>query len=102
MTDHSSPQRKPPFVVTDKMRRQIAGAVAEVDLQQMAFLRSMTPAERAAQFASMNDAVEKVAVFRLRQREPELDEARAWFIVRSGLFEYERQKRRWLKNPPPF
>ena len=31
--------------VTNKMRRQIAGAVAEIDLEQMAIVREMTPAQ---------------------------------------------------------
>ena len=59
-----------PFIVTEKMRRQIAGAVAEIDLAQMARVRQMTPSERVRQAASMIDAAERVGVYRLRQRKP--------------------------------
>ena len=45
--------------------------------------------------ASMIADVERVAVYRLRQREPALSEAEAYRIVRTGLLEYERRKRRW-------
>ncbi len=36
--------RRAPLVVTEKMRREIAGAVAEIDLGQMEIFRRMTPA----------------------------------------------------------
>ena len=60
-----------PLVVTDKMRCQIAAAVAEIDLQQIAYLRRLTPAERVQRAASMIDAAERVGAYRLRQRQPE-------------------------------
>ena len=34
LMENPSYQRKTPIVVTEKMRRQIAGAVAEIDLAQ--------------------------------------------------------------------
>ena len=77
-----------PLVVTEKMRRQIRGAVAEIDLAQMAILRHMTPAERVRQAADMIDAAERVGVFRLRQRQPELSPEEALRIVRGGLLNY--------------
>jgi hypothetical protein len=92
--ENLSYRRKTPLVVTEQMRREIAGAVAEIDLAQMEILRRMTPAERVHMAASMIADVERVAVFRLRQRESELSEAEAYRIVRTGLLEYERQKRR--------
>ena len=52
----------PKIVVTEKMRRQIAGAVAEIDLAQMEFIRRMTPAERVRRAADMIDAAERVGV----------------------------------------
>ena len=67
-------QRKEPFVITDRIRRQIAGAVAEIDLQQMAIIAKLTPAERVQMAASMIDACERAGVIRLREREPELRE----------------------------
>jgi DNA-binding MurR/RpiR family transcriptional regulator len=86
------------LVVTDKMRRQIAAAVAEIDLQQMAYLRQLTPAERVQRAASMIDAAERVGVYRLRQRQPELSEGEAYQIIRGGLLNYQQKQGRWRKN----
>jgi DNA-binding MurR/RpiR family transcriptional regulator len=58
------------LTVTDKMRRQIAGAVAEIDLTQIAITRRMTSAERVQQAASLIEAAERVGVYRLRQLRP--------------------------------
>ncbi len=80
--------------VTNRMRRQIAGAVAEIDLEQMAIVREMTPAERAQQAASLIDAAERVGVYRLMQREPSLSEDEAYRIIRGGLANYYRQQGR--------
>ena len=84
--------RKEPFVVTERMRRQIAGAVAEIDLEQISRTRQLTPAERVRQAASMIDAAERAGAYRLRQRQPELSENEALRIVRGGLLAYERHK----------
>ncbi len=62
---------------------QIAGAVAEIDPQQMAIVRRLTPAQRFEQMQSMIDLVEGIAAYRLRQRQPELSEAEALRIIRS-------------------
>jgi predicted transcriptional regulator len=85
-------QRKEPIVVTERMRRQIAGAIAELDPQQLAVTRRLTPGQRVWQAASMMAAGEQVAAYRLRQREPELSEQEALRIVRGGLFEYFKAK----------
>ncbi len=77
-------QNRPPFVVDDRMRKMIAGAVAEVDPAQIAMLRKMTPAERFAQMISMVRFTEEAAADRLCQREPTLAVAEALKIVRSG------------------
>ena len=74
------------------MRREIAGAVAEIDLAQAAIARKLTPAERVQQAASMIEAAEQVSVYRLRQREPHLSEDEAYRIVRQGLTQY------WVKK----
>lgn len=62
---------------------QIAGAVAEVDPQQMAIVRRLTSAQRFEQLQSMIDLVEGIAAYRLRQRQPDLNEAEALRIIRS-------------------
>jgi hypothetical protein len=69
---------------TDEAIRQapIAGAVAEVDPQQIAIFRRLTPAQRFEQAVSMIELAEQVAVYRLRQRHPELNEIEALRTVR--------------------
>ena len=93
--------RTTPLVVSEEMRREIAGAGAEIDLAQMEILRRMTPAQRVRLAASMIADTEDVAVYRLRQQEPELSEAEAYRSASTGLLEYERQKRRWETTSPP-
>jgi hypothetical protein len=80
------------LLVTDKMQRQIAGAIAEIDLAQMALVGQMTPAERVQQAASMIDAAERVGAYRLCQRRPELSEDDALRIVRGGLLNYQPKR----------
>lgn len=94
------PSSEHPVILTDKMRREIAGAVAEIDPVQMARLREFTPAERARIAADLIDAVERVGAFRLRQREPHLSEDEAFRIVRGGLLNYYRRQGRIPIWPP--
>ena len=96
--ENPSYQRKEPFVITERIRKQIAGAVAEIDLQQMAITAKLTPAERVWMAASMIDACERASVRRLREREPELSEEEALRIVRGGLLEYYRGRNPWQKQ----
>jgi hypothetical protein len=72
----------------------ISGAVAEVDPTQVLASRSLTPAQRVAQAASMIRAAESVAAHRLRHLAPELSEREALLIVRQGgIIEYRRRQR---------
>lgn len=98
-SDNPSYRRKEPFVITERIRRQIAGAVAEIDLQQMAIIAKLTPAERVRMAASMIDACERVGV--IRQRQPELSEEEALRIVRGGLLNYYREHNPWPQNESP-
>lgn len=66
------------------LSKLIAGAIAEVDVVQVAITRRLTPAQRFQQMTSMIDFVEDVAAYRLRQRSPHLSEVEALRIVRSG------------------
>ena len=76
------------------LRKIIAGAVAEVDLAQVAISRRLTPAQRVAQAASMIRAAESVAAHRLRHLAPELSEREALLIIRQGgIIEYRRRQR---------
>jgi hypothetical protein len=92
--ENPSYRRAKPFVLTDRDRKAIAWAFAEVDREQIKILRTKTPAQRAQQAASMINAAEQVAAYRLRQREPELSEKEALRIVRRGLLAYVLQKHR--------
>ncbi len=94
------PSAEHPVILTDKMRREIAGAVAEIDLAQIAYLRKLTPTERTRIAADLIDSVERVGAFRLRQREPHLSEAEAYRIIRGGLLNYYRQQGREPLEPP--
>jgi hypothetical protein len=64
-------------------RRIIAGAIAELDLQQIAVTRRLTPAQRFQEGLSMIRLAEQVGAYRLRLRRPELSEAEALRIIRS-------------------
>lgn len=92
LIENPSYRRAKPFVLTDKDRRAIAGAIAEIDMEQMRILRTMTPAQRVKQAASLIEAAEQVGAYRLRQREPHLSEEEALRIVRGGLLEYYKQR----------
>jgi hypothetical protein len=63
----------------------IAGAVAEIDLQQIAITRRLTPAQRFQEGVSMIRLAEQVGAYRLRKRRPELSQAEALRIIRSAL-----------------
>lgn len=94
LMDNPSYHRKTPLVITEEMRREIAGAVAEIDLAQMEILRRMTPAQRMAIAAAMIADLERAAAHQLRKRHPELDTAESLRIVRRGVLKYEQQRLR--------
>lgn len=96
--NNPSYQRKEPFVITDEIRQEIAGAVGEVDVAQMAIIAKLTPAQRVQMAVSMIDACERAGVQRLRQRQPELSEQEAYRIVRGGLLNYYRDQKQWQQS----
>jgi hypothetical protein len=63
--------------------RLIAGAIAELDLEQIAVTRRLTPAQRFQEGLSMLRLAEQVGAYRLRLRKPELSEAEALRLIRS-------------------
>lgn len=67
----------------ESTRRLIAGAIAELDLEQIAVTRRLTPAQRFQEGLSMIHLAEQVGAYRLRQRRPGLSEAEALRIIRS-------------------
>ena len=66
-----------------KTRQLIHGAVTEVDPQQIANTRRLTPAQRFQEATSMIRLAEQVSAYRLRLRQPHLTEEEALRIVRS-------------------
>ncbi len=90
--DNPSYHRSIPLVVTEEMRREIAGAVAEIDLAQLEILRRMTPAQRMAIAAALIADLERAAAYQLRQRHPELNVADSLRIARQGVLRYEQRK----------
>lgn len=94
MVENPSYQRGKSLELTDEVRKAIAGAIAEIDREQIRVLRTLTLPERVQQAASMIDGAERVSAYRLRLREPELSEEEALRIVRGGLMNYLRQKRK--------
>ncbi|MEM7531916.1 MAG: hypothetical protein AAF639_07065 [Chloroflexota bacterium] len=87
-------RRKEPFILTEHHKRAMAGAIAEVDPKQIAVLRTLSTEQRFRQAISMIAFAEKVAVFQLRRREPELTEEEAYYIVRSENLAAREAKRR--------
>lgn len=80
------------MTLTERQRRQIAGAVAEVDDAQIAIWREMPTARRAQVGLSMIHAAERIGTYRLRLRRPELSQAEALFLVRKAPFEWDTVK----------
>ena len=64
-------------------RDQIARAIAEIDLQQLALYRAMTPAQRFQHACALIEETEQAAVKRLREERPELSEIEALRIYRG-------------------
>ena len=81
----------------ERIRRIIAGAIAEVDPAQIAILRTMTPAERVRQAVAMIEAGEHAAAHRLRQRQPELSMAEALREVRRNAQKIEEKFQSWRR-----
>jgi len=66
-----------------KLKQLIAGAVAEIDREQLAITRRLTPAQRFQKAISMIRIAEQVATYRLRLRQPHLSESEARRLVRT-------------------
>jgi hypothetical protein len=69
-------------------KQAIAGAVAELDLHQIAISRGLTPAQRVQQALSMIDLAEQVAAYRLRQQHPEMGEVEALRAIRRRAYDF--------------
>jgi len=87
-----------PIVVDERMKRMIAGAIAEVDPAQIAIRRSWTLAERVRQAAAMIKGGERAAAYRLRQSNLELSEAQALRAVRLRNHKKEEYFKKWRRK----
>ena len=88
-----------PLVIDERIKRMIAGAVAEIDSAQIARLRTMTPAQRVWMAFSMIEDAEGVSVYLLRKKQPELSEVEAIRIVRQRGLKFRAQvEEQWRTN----
>jgi len=78
--------------LSERQKRQIAGAVAEVDDAQIAIWREMPTARRAQLALSMIHAGERVGTYRLRLRQPGMSQAQALFHIRKAPFNWNEVK----------
>ena len=69
--------------LTERQKRMIRGAVAEIDPAQIAILRRLPVDQRFRQAMSMIRFAERVGAYRLQLREPNLSERESLHIVRS-------------------
>jgi hypothetical protein len=90
---------RPITVVDDRMRKMIAGAVAEIDPAQIAILRKLTPADRVYQALSMIAFAENTSAYRLRKQQPGLSEAEALVAARRRSLDFRaRVEEQWRNN----
>lgn len=80
----------PQIPVTEEMRLEIQGAIAEIDPAQMAIISKMTPAERMEMGFRMSDMALRVARERLMQLHPELSEVDANRTVLERYYALEK------------
>jgi len=76
-------------LLDEQLQKLIAGAIAEVDQNQIAISRRLTPAQQFRQGISMTRLAEQVASYRLLQRQPHLSPKESRRIVR------ERSIKKW-------
>lgn len=99
MMSEGRPTPQQPFVVDARIRQMIAGAVAEVDLAQIAMLRKLTVAERFVMATAMISGAERVAAYRLRQHTSGLTEDEAVRAVRRrGLVLRAQVEEAWRNH----
>lgn len=75
---------KPLQSLDERIKRIIAESVASVDLEWLAYCRTLTPAQRVQLAARLSAEAENQAYERLIAERPNLSEWEARFIVRAG------------------
>ncbi|MBE2233583.1 MAG: hypothetical protein IAE85_08825 [Anaerolinea sp.] len=95
-------QLSPQPVASDEAPSQdrIARAITEVNLEQLATGRNMTPAQRIQHAFDLIEEAEQAAVARLRSVWPELSETKEQRIYRSGQDDDWRCGARYRRHAP--
>jgi hypothetical protein len=81
-----------PIVLTDEDIRVIEAIAKEIDLEQAAISRRLTPSQRVRKVLSMSKLVRRMGVQRLMKKHPELSEAEAQRMWLARYYELESQK----------
>jgi hypothetical protein len=77
------------FELTPEDSIAIRAAIAEVDLQQAEIDCRLTPAQRVRKAMSLSKMMRRIAIYRLRQENPELSEAEAQRIFLERYYSAE-------------
>ncbi len=78
---------EPPPLTHEMIQRDVQAAFAELDPQQLAILRRMTPAERFALVCDLNEFLRNTVIAAIHEQYPGLDEAefQREFLKRMGI-----------------
>ena len=77
----------PPPLTHETIVRDVRAAYAELDLQQLAISRRLTPTERFQQLCDLNEFLRDVVIAAIRQQHPGIseDEFQRKFLQRMGI-----------------
>lgn len=78
---------EPPPLTHEMIQRDVRVAFAELDPQQLAISRRMTPAERFALVCDLNEFLRNAVIAAIREQHPRLNEAefQQEFLKRMGI-----------------
>jgi len=78
---------EPPPLTRETIRRDVWAAFAELDPQQLAVSRRMTPAERFRQLCAINEFLRRAVIAAIHEQHPDLSERQFQeeFLRRMGI-----------------
>jgi len=78
---------EPPPLTREMIQRDVRGAFAELDTQQLEISRRMTPAERFRQLCAMNEFLRRAVIATIHEQHPDLSERQFQevFLRRMGI-----------------
>lgn len=78
---------EPPLLTREMIQRDVRAAFAELDPQQLAISRRMTPAERFDLLCDLNEFLRNAIIAAIHEQRPNLTEAefRREFLKRMGI-----------------